>query len=210
MNTLLKNLKEKVQDRRTTKKILELTIDKLDKELTHLSDLEEARTIFQKAAQITQSHLSKSISDIVSSALEAVFDDPYKFEIEFVKRRNSTECDLWFEKNGKRKKPLDSCGYGAADIASLALRVAYWKMENDSRNVLVLDEPFRNLSLDKQPLASMMIKNLSRMKGGLQFIIVTHNEALLASADRSFEISKESGISNVDIIKIGEQNDSYN
>lgn len=197
MEKLLEKLKEKVQDRKTNEKILELAIKKVDEDLLLLADLEETRAIFQKASQVTQAQLSESISSIVSSALAAVFEEPYRFVVEFVQRRNTTECDLWFEKNGKRKKPLDSCGYGAADIASLALRVSYWKFDGESRNVLVLDEPTRNLDVFKQPLASMMIKNLSRMKGGLQFIIVTHQKALAESADRQFGVVKENEVSHV-------------
>ncbi|MCP4650423.1 MAG: hypothetical protein GY853_10140, partial [PVC group bacterium] len=106
----------------------------------------------------------------------------------------------WFVKNGKRKSPLASCGYGAADIASLSLRVAYWKL-GDSRNVMCLDEPTRNLDKEKQPLASMMIKQLSRMKGGLQFLIVTHQMALAESADKHFGVIKENNVSHVSIIK---------
>ena len=196
MKTLLKNLKEKLQDRKATATILKLTEMNLDKSLSYLEDLEEARTIFTKASQVTQTQLSKQISEIVSSALDAV-SFPYTFVVEFVQRRNTTEADLWFEKNGKRKKPLDSCGYGAADIASLALRVAYWKLDGEARNVAVLDEPFRNLDKERLPLASMMVKNLSKMKGGLQFLIVTHNKALAASADKVFMVTKKNDVSSV-------------
>ena len=63
--------------------------------------------------------------------------------------------------------------------------------------MLILDEPTRNLDMERQKLASMMIKNLSRMKGGLQFIIVTHNKHLAESADRQFTVVKENEISYV-------------
>lgn len=169
--------------------------DKREKNLYLLDDLEEVRVLFQNAAQITQTKLAEKIEQIVSNALAAVFPDPYKFKIDFVKKRNSTECNLLFEKNGKTFSPLNSCGYGAADIASLALRVAYWKLDGEARNTIILDEPMRNLSLDKQPLASSMIKELSRMPGGLQFIIVTHNVALMESADKCFQVEQENGVS---------------
>lgn len=197
MGTLFENLKDKLSERKFAQKELTDWEKKLDNNLNQLDDLEAARAIFQEAAQVTQSQLSEQISGIVSSALAAVFNDPYKFRVDFVKRRNTTECDLLFERNGKTRRPLDGCGYGAADIASLALRVAYWKLDGESRNVLVLDEPLRNLDKEKQPLASMMIKNLSRMKGGLQFIIVTHNTALSESADRVFSVVKENDVSHV-------------
>lgn len=183
-------LNDKVIERNLAIKALSKWEEDREIQIETLGNLESARSIIQKAAQITQSQLSVHISGIVSSALAAVFDDPYKFVADFVTRRNSTECDLLFEKNGKTMKPLDSCGYGAADIASLALRVAYWKLDGSARNLLALDEPTRNLSADKQPLASMMINKLSKSLY-LQFLIVTHNQALTEGADKVFYVTKD-------------------
>jgi len=197
MDKLIKILNEKLSERKFSKKELKNWEIKLDTNLDKLKDLEEARVIFQKASQVTQSQLSRQISGIVSSALAAVFPDPYKFVVEFVSRRNTTECDLMFEKNGQRRSPLASCGYGAADIASLALRVAYWKLDGKARNVLVLDEPTRALSLEKHERASMMVSELSKMNGGLQFIIVTHSKKLASYADKIFQVKKINNVSHV-------------
>ena len=201
MINLLKNLKDKIQDRKMAKKILDITTDKLEKSLMHLSDLKEAHIIFSTASNVTQKQLSDQVSGIVSSALAAVFPDPYSFVVDFVSKRNTTECVLAFEKNGKLYSPLDSCGYGAASVASLALRVAYWKLDGDSRNCLILDEPLVALSLDKHERASMMIQELSKMKGGLQFIIVTHLAKLASYADKVFQVKKENNVSHVIEIK---------
>ena len=43
MEILLNNLKEKISDRKTSKKMLRLEEKKIDKHLNHLEDLEEAR-----------------------------------------------------------------------------------------------------------------------------------------------------------------------
>lgn len=191
---MIAELKEKLEKKVTERDLLvgQMVDFKKDVEdlLTHLENLEEARIILQKSAQITQKQLSFHIENIVSHALAAVFDEPYEFKVNFVTRRNYAECDLVFvDENGTEMKPLDSCGYGAADVASLALRVAYWNLSEGVRNTLILDEPTRNLSLDKQPLASMMIKELSE-KLGIQFLIVTHNKALAEQADTVFEVTK--------------------
>lgn len=171
--------------------------DLYESKLNMLEDLEEVRVIFQKAAQITQQQISFHIENIVSHAMAAVFDDPYDFKVDFVTRRNVTECDLMFvNKDGAEMKPLDSCGYGAADIASLALRVAYWKMSDGVRNTLILDEPTRNLSLDKQPLASRMIRELSKTLN-IQFLIVTHSKALAAEAEKKFEVTRKQTVSRI-------------
>jgi DNA repair exonuclease SbcCD ATPase subunit len=197
INNLISLLEDKVTNYNYLIKDIEELKQKKEKQLEILDDLTKVRSIFQTASKLTQSMLSKRVETIVSNALEAVFPDPYKFRIDFVERRNSTECDLLFEKDGNTRDPMDSCGFGAADIAALALRVAYWKLTQGSRNVLILDEPTRALSKDKQKLASLVFKGLSRLDGGLQFIIVTHNQDLAESADRTFIISQKNRISTI-------------
>lgn len=186
---LLRNLQDKEVERRILGKEINSWRDKIDELMETVSDFETSRSILQKASQITQEKLSFHVSEVVSNALAAVFDDPYKFKVDFVTRRNVTECDLLFVRNDNDMPPLDSCGYGSSDVASLALRIAFWKLEGNAANCIVCDEPFRNLSLDKQPLASIMIKQLSEMLG-LQFIIVTHSEGLMDAADKVFRVTK--------------------
>lgn len=156
---------------------------------------DEARKLFQIAAQATQKKLEYSMSEIVTLALAAIDDDPYKFKVEFTPRRNSTECDLMFERQENKVNPLAASGYGAVDIASLALRVSYWAAGN-SRNTLIWDEPCRNLAGALHEQASQMIKMLtSKLK--LQQIMVTHSETLPEFADAVFEVVKNNGVSKV-------------
>jgi DNA repair exonuclease SbcCD ATPase subunit len=149
---------------------------------------EKAREIINQVAQDTQQQLQYHISDITSLALESVFTDPYKLVVDFVERRNKTECDIIFEKAEQQISPLDASGYGAVDVASLALRVACWSMKFPrTRHTLILDEPFRFLSRDKQEMASIIKKEISD-KLEIQFIIVTHEETLAKQADKTFNV----------------------
>jgi len=166
-----------------------------EKETERLENLQVARSLIQKAAQLTQERLSVHISDLVSLALRSVFEEPYEFQATFENRRNTIECDLNFVKDGNEYKPLDSCGYGAADVASFALRIAYWSL-GETRPVLIWDEPFRQLSKKKQPMAAEMVKRLSK-ELGLQIIIITHSEELAECADKVFKVSISKGVSKV-------------
>ena len=151
---------------------------------------EQAREIIRAVGLKTQEQLQYHISDITSMALEAVFDDPYELLVEFVQRRNKTECDLLFQRDGNTMDPMGSSGVGSIDVASLALRVVAWSMQSPrTRNTIILDEPFRNLSVDNQERASQMLKELSE-KLGLQLLIVTHSHTLTESADRIFSVRK--------------------
>ena len=154
---------------------------------------EQAREIIREVGLKTQQQLQFHISNITSLALEAVFDNPYKLITEFIQRRNKTECDLYFERDGNRIDPLSASGGGTVDVASFALRVASWSMQRPrSRNVLILDEPFRYLSSDLLPKASEMLNQISK-KLKLQIMMVTHAEELIENADRVFEVKIKKG-----------------
>lgn len=129
--------------------------------------------------------------------MDAVFDDPYELVVDFVQRRNKTECDLYFVRDGNRVDPMEESGVGAVDVAAFALRIAVYSMSRPhSRNVIILDEPFHFLSEDHQERASIMLKELSK-KLGLQFIITTHKEGLTSYADKIFEVKKRKRISKI-------------
>jgi len=158
---------------------------------------EQAREIIKEVGLKTQQELQYHISDITSLALEAVFPDPYELVAEFVERRNKSECDLYFTRDGNKVDPIDASGGGAVDIASFALRVASWSMQTPrSRPTIILDEPFRFLSEQYKEPASMMVKELSQ-KLGLQFIIITHEPVLASYADKTFEVTMKRKISKV-------------
>jgi DNA repair exonuclease SbcCD ATPase subunit len=161
---------------------------------------EQAREIIREVGLKTQEQLQYHISDITSLALEAVFNNPYALQVEFVQRRNKTECDLYFIRDDEKIDPLTASGGGAVDVAAFALRIASWSMARPrTRNVIILDEPLRFLSADMQERASIMIKELSE-KLGLQFIIVTHEPILANYADKVFEVSIKNGKSKVEVI----------
>lgn len=159
----------------------------------------EALELVKEASLLTQQQLQFHISNIVSRALEAVFPDPYQLKVDFIEKRNKTECELKFVRDGEEiQKPIDSSGGGALDIAALALRITSWVMKRPrTDNVMILDEPLKFLSAEYREAASLIIKELSDQLG-LQFIIVTHQDRLRTSADRVFEIKKINKVSKID------------
>ncbi len=203
MNTgfRIQSLRRIFEQKTGEKNQIERTLEETKKEVKELKrDLrrhEQAQEVIRQVALKTQQQLQFHISDIATMALEAVFDDPYQLIVEFIQRRNKTECDLYFSRDGEKIDPLSATGGGAVDVASFALRVASWSMSIPrTRNTLILDEPFRYLSSNLLPKASEMLKEVSD-KLGLQIIMVTHADELIESADKVFAVSKKKGISKV-------------
>jgi len=189
----IQNLRNKFERKKGQQSQIHETLAKFRKKLKikkqSLKRHEEAREIVREVGLKTQQQLEFHIANITSLALETVFvNDPYTLQVEFVHKRNKTECDLFFERDGERVKPLEAAGVGAVDIATFALRIASWSMMNPKpNNTIILDEPFKHLSDNYQEKASLMLKELSK-KLNIQFIIVSHKKALSLSADKVFEV----------------------
>ena len=172
-------------------------------------DLLEVRALFQKAAQLTQQKLEFHISSLVSSALDAVFPDPFEFKVKFVERRNKTECDLSFTKNGEDYgSPMFAAGGGPKDVASFALRCAFWSLDKKSRNILILDEPFNYVNDDpKENTRELQQKCVEMFKRvidtlGMQAIIVSTLPEFLNIADKIFDVSRKNGVSQIEEIVV--------
>lgn len=163
-----------------------------------VDNAKKAREYIRSVAEKTQSLLSRSISSIVSMALAAVYDDPEQFLIEFVKRRNTVECDLLFEKDGKVFQPVGFTGGGVLSVTCFALKNAFRRFNKSNRPVIILDEPFPDVSPDLQHKISKMLSLMSQ-KLHMQFIIISHAEDAVLSADRVFKVKLKHGVSKVEV-----------
>ena len=160
------------------------------------ADLDKARAIIQQAALDTQENLRVRIESLVTTALRAVFQDKnLGFHVEFESKAGRTVCNLTMSEDGHQVDPLLGHGGGPCDIASFALRCAFWSLDK-TRPVLILDEPFRFLSQDLRHLAADMVKMISS-ELGLQIIMVSHILEMQSCADLIFEVSGKDGISTV-------------
>lgn len=160
----------------------------------------KAQSIIQVVAQATQKELEYRITEPVSLALAAVYDDPYKMVAKFeITGRGNTECHLGFERGENIIKPLDASGGGPIDIGSFALRIGSWSLAQPrSRSIILTDEPFKWIDKKKiqgtetttMHLAGQMLKEVTKPPPdglGLQIIMITHIEELIECADRVIE-----------------------
>lgn len=188
----------KAGQRDQLKKSISATTKRLEELKQEQEDIVRALEIIQQVAKLTQQQLEIHIGELVSLALEAVFPNPYKMVLKFESRRNRSEADLLLQdENGNLLSPMEAVGGGVVDVAALALRIALWSLKQPRpRAIMIMDEPLRFLSSDLQDRASRMLKEISE-KLGIQFIIVTHEENLLAAADKVFTVSIEAGTSSL-------------
>ena len=204
MTVSLNEWRQRVEQRKGGKLQLEQSISRLKKDLRQLrretSWAEQAQELIRQAAQITQQQLQYHLSGLVSMCLDSVFLNPYELRVEFVLRRNKTEADVQFYRN---ENLTTRTGFGVKAVASFGLRTSLWSLATpQSRNVILLDEPFRDLKDPTQRMqtaAREVMMDLSKSLN-LQFIIIEHDPAISSGADKIFQITKRKDISEVKII----------
>lgn len=192
-------IKESFQESKARKSLLEEQLLGLRAEYQSQKNREEhgekARIIFQTVAKKTQSNLEYHISKLVTTAIRSVVPYDIEFIVRFEERRNKTECDLLFKEYGVEYRPIDGAGFGSVDVAAFAVRIAFWSLKKN-RASMVLDEPFRNVSPDLQYKVSDMLQMISS-KLGIQIIMVSHQEDVNLSANKTFIVSRKGKISSV-------------
>ena len=157
-----------------------------------------AQLILQESARLTQEHLQYRIGTLVTLAMEAVFDDPYRLEVLFENARGRTQASINFMRGDEILSPLDASGGGAVDVAAFGLQVSLWTLQNPkTRPVLFLDEPLKWLKGGSLPeKGAAMLQEISQ-KMGIQIIMVSHAPELISHADKVFRVTKKNNISTV-------------
>ncbi len=203
----IEKLRQKLERKKGKAEQIELLISQANTRLKeNKKDVllhEQALEIIKSVGIKTQAQLSYNISEIVGMAMEAVLDNPYDIELDFIDKRNKPECNIYFVRGKKRIEPFFAGG-GAQDVAAFALRIATWSMQlTKSRNILILDEPFKLLkgeAANKRMLE--MVREVSK-RLGLQIIMVADErvsrETLKVETEILFDISIKKKVTKVSI-----------
>lgn len=191
---MLKNLRNTIERKKGERNRLRRS---LSESLKSISELKEnidtflkCQIVLQDVVGQIQKKIKYQINNLVTVALKSVFpDNPYKFVLEFVNRRGKTECDILFERESQRFDPIAESGGGVVDVAAFTLRIAMWSLSGKYDNVLIFDEPFKNINDETREThrrIAALVKELSH-KMKIQFIIISMIPELQEVADRNFK-----------------------
>jgi DNA repair exonuclease SbcCD ATPase subunit len=144
----------------------------------HRDTAEQAHQLIQTVAQEVQQSAHSQIAAVVSKCLATVFEQPYRFQIEFQRKRGQTEAKITFARGGLELDPRGGAGGGVIDVSAFALRLACLVLARPKRRLfLELDEAFRCLSAQYRPRIAEMFETLTADLG-LQVLMVTHSSEL--------------------------------
>ncbi len=168
-----------------TKKSLKKDINSLTR---NKMEWEEAVSILQVVAKVTQDRMSAHIKDIVNSAIQAVFETPYEIDLEFVFRRGRTELDIHYKAFDQKVSKFSG---GEMDTVAWSFQIATWSLQRKRvLPIMIQDEPLTYLKgRDLPSRGGEMMRYISE-KIGVQVIAVSHIEGQVQHADRVLKFKK--------------------
>ena len=195
-------LKERFYKIKSHKEYLEKTAaDSRSKVLlneSNISKITDALDFLYKFSEFTRNEVKTKLETLSNLALSSVFTEK-KMQFKVIPNRNKKGLfyDLYIDTDGNIT-PLEDCkGGGVLDIISLCLRISYLRIfKGTLRQVLILDEPFKNLDDVRRPAAIDWLSTTSR-EMNIQMIIVTHLVDLIEKADKAIKVEQVNGISKV-------------
>lgn len=201
----LRKLRAFIDKKQAQKEYIQEEIQSLEtaikKQKVLLLQEQRALEFIKEIAIQTQGQLEFQLGDMVSAGLNTVFDETYEFIAKFELRRDKTECDLFFKKQGNLVDPLLFSGLGAADVAAFDLRCASWSMAKKYRNTLLLDEPFKHLKGAKENKRVLQLMKMLSDKLNLQIICINDERAaredIIEYSDKLFEVKQKNGFSKI-------------
>lgn len=159
--------------------------------------IDSASTLIQGVAKETQEKIRVHLNSLVTKALQTVYpEDLHYFNLKFVSERNQTSVYPVLVKGENELDPLDNSG-GMAEVIAFALRIALITIGKKSK-VLILDEPFTGVSIERIPLVQEFLYEIGKDLG-IQFLVTSHLTGFTSDNCRLLEVRKEDNVSVVTV-----------
>lgn len=159
-----------------------------------LGENDLVQILLQKSSDYARQQAKARMEDLVTQLLLVVFPgNDFAFEIGLDVKGAQPVVEYWLTRNGVKtqlKPPDYDNGGGYVDVITLGLRLGIAELEEIS-GPLFMDEVGKHVSAEYAPNVAFFLRQYSQQLGR-QIVLITHNEALAAVADRSFKVALNS------------------
>lgn len=161
---------------------------------SNVAVLDGARALLTSVSDARREQVVSRVEGIVTEAVRAMLGPAVSFRLDASVKRGALSVSprvVYSRGSQKHECDLRSVGGGVVDVVSFALRVVVLCLYRPALpRVLVADEPFKHVSESYLPAVAAMVSRLSRSLS-FQFVLVSHEQAIEACADRVFVVSMD-------------------
>lgn len=156
-----------------------------------------ARLLLESYSEIEQTMLRTKVEGLVTAGLQGIFGPEYYFTVETKMLRGQAAMEFVVAKRDLVHDPMDSHGGGLVNVVALVLRLVIVALTPGLSRVVVLDEPFAQLSQGYIEPVSQFIRALVD-RTGIQLLIVSHEPEIADVADAAYRLFSESGVTMIE------------
>ena len=161
--------------------------------------------VLRKYAAIKEQVLKEKIDKVVTRGLRLIFGDQYRSKLEFGISRGQAVIRprIVTEINGEELETdiADAHGGGLVNVCAVIYQILILALHRPrKKQILFLDEPFKNLSEEYLEATGEFLKQLNQ-KLGIQIVLITHRRELHDIADKMYEFSLSDGITQVKAVR---------
>lgn len=156
----------------------------------------KARMLLEGYSEEEQEALRRRVEGLVGRGLSVIFGEGYGFEVEVGQMRGQAAMKFWVTTPSGKRDPLESHGGGVVNVVAFVLRVVVTALTPGLSRVLVLDEPFAQLSQEYLEPMGGFLRELVEATG-IQLIVVSHEPEIAAIADKAFRFTKVGSVSQI-------------
>lgn len=178
------------------------TLEKnLDNAKNDYKVMESVLDVLRQYAVIKEQVLREKIDKIVTKGLQLIFGQGYESKLEFGINRGQAviKPKIITEVNGEKLEAdvAEAHGGGIVNIVAVIYQMIVLALVKPrQKQVLFLDEPFKNVSQEYLEATAEFIKQLNE-KLNIQIILITHRKELHGIADELYQFHIENGLTKV-------------
>jgi ABC-type iron transport system FetAB ATPase subunit len=153
---------------------------------------EKVAALLNSVGEERQESARRQVEELVTRALQVIFEKNLSFHMESSVRANRAEVDFVirsaFGDQVVDTPVLEARGGGMAAVVGFVLRLVVLLLTPGARRFLALDESFAHVSASYEPRVAEFIREVAD-KAGVQVLLVTHSDAYGDLADRKYRLT---------------------
>lgn len=153
---------------------------------------EQAAALLNTIAEERQESARRQVEELVTRALQVIFDENLSFHMVQAVKANRAEVDFVIRSDyggaAVETSVLDARGGGMAAVVGFVLRLVVLLLTPGARRFLALDESFAHVSASYEPRVAEFLREVAD-KAGVQLLLVTHSTAYSDLADARYRLS---------------------
>lgn len=147
--------------------------------------------VLTSIGEARQETAQTQVEDLVTRALQAVFDANLSFHLVQEVKANRAEVSFALRSQYGDQvidtPVLEARGGGMAAVVAFVLRLVVLLLTPGTRRFLALDETFAHVSASYEPRVAEFLREVAD-KAGVQILLVTHSQAYSDLADRKHRL----------------------